>query len=1832
MASSSSQPTTQSGLPSLVPHGRFKGKPAMPLGRPVTVIGGRSRSHLHLVSSSVSKSHAMVVNSGSGFYVRDLASRTHIFLNGQQVTEAVLKDGDILAVGPFTFRFTDPKRSSSSKSAPEVPAGVLRASNSALPLSLDSRVTIIGRRPTCDVVIDEMDVSTTHAVIFEMSGKRFIRDLGSRTGTFVNGTAVHQQPLEFGDEIKVGSVTMTYVETAEGAVGGVGAEPPDITEDLAGTAHLPAVEPLDGERREVARVDRLSPTPASDELDLDLEPSIGTNGEGAVAPADEAAEDMPLTPLEPAAAGDVAAESPEATESALGIELLPHDEAAPQSGEPSPPAPPARATAAESDFGLDFAEPAAPEVKSDKSPRWRRLFGREKAEAAEPPASAPAADVSDVAAADVAPPAEAVELTPDVAEAPEAPAEAAADVLELEPAKLDDVEVVEKTEPTPESALDLDEVLPAPADAGPQAGAAPEALTDSMFGREVEAFEGPGLGPIVVEPSAQEGAPAEPPSRAVAELDKELELAPAGEDVPASAGGDAVDVAADEDVDALIFEDVGPATGATPPGEDEPGVTSEAPAAEVEPPPVVAEAEAAEAPAKRRGGRKAAAPAKAGRKAAPKRKPPKAAEAFPAVAEDTAAAGASVPTVEEPLTPAAEAPVEGAGPVEPASAPTAEAQSPASVAIDVEATTPPAEAPDEAAAPAAAAENSPAVQLGVPLPMTDEAGRPVDVVLGSFEIGEKSGAVADVATPAEPAATGASATETVAETSPAEPLVFDEAAEPKDLSEGTAPAGETESPAPGKPADLFFGLERDTASFLGGMPLSLPPLPPGAAPQAPFAETAGDVGTGLADTAAAAEAPQADEPDLMPEIGGVGFEAAPAAPPMPVDVSARSGRPAPPPPARSGGRERKRDAAAPSSRRPTSPFDVNFEDLSAGSIEIPPFAGPGPATRGQVTTAFDGLAMPPVREADVFSQKSFGGDEPGETPVIPPYAGERASDDAATVDENFDDLDDEPLDLSTADDDVSSSAGLADDRGDGARVDGGEVPAEAGLTAGAATATEADADTDVAPAAAPEGRKSRPVTSPARRPPAYPTDAQPGRATPKKKRWRIGKWGLFGLMLGCMGAASGGIWYAWPRLFPNHAQLTASLRFENLEALTEAQRQQVLAEQRHKLELPEVRAAAREILAVNYAGVTPGFLSETGRDGDVKAAAVNYLKLTDSLKLLEKRPVMQIRYAARDGEDDRVRVLALLDALHAQNKPLIDRAGELKRAFEQKSAKLMLDTQLLKKDVMPRVESARSALGEQNAVIDKRAVVEALQAKEKELLAAWNETTTRVKDLKADVMASESAVPVDPDADPSKSAPTAAEDPQVVELARRVEELTAGLAAKRQQRSARADEARKVLAATLKQFEDDIANARGTMKPDSELGRYLDSAARVQSQLKVLSSELAAQQRSDMERLLMLKRKLAEKNETRIRNAFASDPELQALQETLALKERQVNAANGGGLRDDATALKKEIKGLKMEIESRQDLLTTADGIAPDMKVLEDFINETLARMDSDRARNDRNMAAMLKELAAQAPAAGSLPAEQKAFAEQLERRQAELNKARERYTAAADAAAAEADDEVKAIEGELAAMQAKVDERKKQVADAARKSLTEEQQRERTAETDVRRRDLDRAQKADQAAADAYWANRRTLNDASDELERLTKRAEGLGRQQGEALALERGIKALSAEVDRLRVQRDASVVPIAPTDDDVMLGAAGSDNRPAYMLGAIVALTLVFVPLMLLAPTHPGQDVSGFDGHGNGPGDAEVPYAAAASDPDEAALAAANVVENETQRRTREESPVTV
>lgn len=74
----------------------------------------------------------------------------------------------------------------------------------------------IGRRPGCDVFLDNLAVSGEHANIFTIGDDSFIQDLNSTNGTFINNKRITKHHLRNGDSIAIGKYSLVYMtERAE---------------------------------------------------------------------------------------------------------------------------------------------------------------------------------------------------------------------------------------------------------------------------------------------------------------------------------------------------------------------------------------------------------------------------------------------------------------------------------------------------------------------------------------------------------------------------------------------------------------------------------------------------------------------------------------------------------------------------------------------------------------------------------------------------------------------------------------------------------------------------------------------------------------------------------------------------------------------------------------------------------------------------------------------------------------------------------------------------------------------------------------------------------------------------------------------------------------------------------------------------------------------------------------------------------------------------------------------------------------------------------------------------------------------------------------------------------------------------------------------------------------------------------------------------------------------------------------------------------------------------------------------------------------------------------
>ena len=69
---------------------------------------------------------------------------------------------------------------------------------------------IIGRRETCNIVIDNLAVSSTHAKVDMLDDGCLLTDLQSKNGTFVNGKMITSHWLRPGDVVMIGKHTLVY--------------------------------------------------------------------------------------------------------------------------------------------------------------------------------------------------------------------------------------------------------------------------------------------------------------------------------------------------------------------------------------------------------------------------------------------------------------------------------------------------------------------------------------------------------------------------------------------------------------------------------------------------------------------------------------------------------------------------------------------------------------------------------------------------------------------------------------------------------------------------------------------------------------------------------------------------------------------------------------------------------------------------------------------------------------------------------------------------------------------------------------------------------------------------------------------------------------------------------------------------------------------------------------------------------------------------------------------------------------------------------------------------------------------------------------------------------------------------------------------------------------------------------------------------------------------------------------------------------------------------------------------------------------------------------------
>lgn len=101
---------------------------------------------------------------------------------------------------------------------------------------LTQDIVKIGKLPSSHLRIDDESVSRMHAVIEVSGGEVHVIDLGSATGTIVNGRKVNKSKLEAGDTLEVGAARITVEIATQAAQTRAAAVAPEVARPVASFA------------------------------------------------------------------------------------------------------------------------------------------------------------------------------------------------------------------------------------------------------------------------------------------------------------------------------------------------------------------------------------------------------------------------------------------------------------------------------------------------------------------------------------------------------------------------------------------------------------------------------------------------------------------------------------------------------------------------------------------------------------------------------------------------------------------------------------------------------------------------------------------------------------------------------------------------------------------------------------------------------------------------------------------------------------------------------------------------------------------------------------------------------------------------------------------------------------------------------------------------------------------------------------------------------------------------------------------------------------------------------------------------------------------------------------------------------------------------------------------------------------------------------------------------------------------------------------------------------------------------------------------------------------
>jgi chromosome segregation ATPase len=459
--------------------------------------------------------------------------------------------------------------------------------------------------------------------------------------------------------------------------------------------------------------------------------------------------------------------------------------------------------------------------------------------------------------------------------------------------------------------------------------------------------------------------------------------------------------------------------------------------------------------------------------------------------------------------------------------------------------------------------------------------------------------------------------------------------------------------------------------------------------------------------------------------------------------------------------------------------------------------------------------------------------------------------------------------------------------------------------------------------------------------------------------------------------------------------------------------------------------------------------------------------------------------------------------------------------------------------------------------------------------------------------------------------PVLTEDAHLLEMQAQLQALTHRLAEAQATGSAAATQARAQLDVALKQFKQQVADLHAQAQDKPELKAYVAAAEQLQETTRALTTDLIQGQQDAQGQISELKRRLDEKIEAHREEVRLADKPLQALRQQLEMDKRLHNAGKAGeGNSEKMTALAAEIATLQKQVEQREAQLGKDAIYSDTISELQKFIDAGKKRLADTRKRTDQTLDTLQQTLAQAQSGLSKLPEEQKQLAAKLEQRVAEINAARKQYAAAVDSQSGtetagendQAGTETRRLQGQVAALQTKIDDYQRELAAANRKSLTGQQEQALQEAKEQKQAGLQAAQKAEDAARTAYMASWQQLRETELAVADAQKYRQDLARKKVDREAAQSAVTTLAQQRTDAQGQLDALSVPLPPGE---VAAIQTQDPRQSYIAISVGGIAVVFTFLILLTflgsteadlvlPEVPIQPFAPL--HGDGPGEDEA------------------------------------